>query len=284
MESAESMVGSRKPCLPLTALLICYALVDCLAPAAVSPIVAALHPSDYLPPSVAFFGGCLLSQFGAIATWGVLGPGRAIVRWTKSLLATALLSSALFAACTLFSQSEPDWQNFLNFQQCLSVAFLGLQTPVWTLSLGWGYRLCAPGSTTTTPQRFTLRGLFFAIGVVAATLAVQRVGAAGEPSSLGVAISIGIIGWTGSAWGLLAVLPCLLTAFLPAAPKRGVKFLAAYVSAISIAPVLAVLVSNEPDRFGFLLMYAAFCASVAFMLFGSFLLLRRHGYSLRRIK
>jgi hypothetical protein len=174
-----------------------------------------------------------------------------------------------------------------QFLQVVPLAYLSVQIPLWTMSVGWGWRLVAAGTIAPPPQRFTLRGMFIATAVVAATLALLQLGQPAEFRGETVAvIAFCLIG--GPIWSILAVLPCLLSAFLSSTPHRGIAFLLAYGAALSLAFLGAVLAFGgrgpRSEALGGLAMYGVFCGAVAFTLFGSFLVLRNDGYQLRRIK
>jgi hypothetical protein len=202
-----------------------------------------------------------------------------------SLATAAALLCCSFAGAIIFAKEVPQWRELSKTLQILPLAYLSVQTPLWTMSIGWGYRIVAAGSAAPPPQRFTLRGLFFATAVVAATLGLLQIGRTAEArGETIVVIAVCLIG--GSAWGVLAVLPCLLSAFLPSTPNRGVAFLLAYGGALAVALTGAVLAFSRPgppDALG-LLAIGIFFGTIAFTLFGSFLVLRNDGYKLRRIR
>lgn len=286
MDRSEIPASSREPSSPLVLLAVFYGLFDFLAPAMVGPFLKGNRGSEFIVFSLlAAIAGCALAQFGALAAWGVLGTGRPIVRWTGSLATAAILLCCLFAGAIVGEKNVPRWRELFGPLQILPLAYLSVQIPLWTMSIGRGYRIVAAGAAAPPPQRFTLRGLFLATAVVAATLGLLQVGRTAEArGETIVVIAVCLIG--GSAWGVLAVLPCLLSAFLSSTPNRGVAFLLFYGAVLSptlfIAPL--VLSGSRPPDFGFAAAYGVFCGAVAVTLFGSGLVLRNAGYQLRRIR
>ena len=288
MDRTESTAGSRGPSSPLALLLTCYGLFDFLAPAITGPIVDESRGDEILAVSLVMaIVGCALAQFGALAVWGVMGTGRPIARWTRSLATAAVLLGCLFAGAKIGTKGGPSWRDFGEFLQVVPLAYLSVQIPLWTMSVGWGWRLVTANAAAPPPQRFSLRGMFIATAVVAATLGLLQLGRPADVREETIIVIAGcLVG--GSAWSVLAVLPSLLSAFLPSTPKQGIAFLLSYGAAISLALVGAALAlggprSAAPD-FGFVAIYGAFCGAVAFTLFGSGLVLRNDGYQLRRIK
>jgi hypothetical protein len=288
MDRTESTAGSRGPSFPPAMLVGIYGLFDFLAPAIAGPLAEGNRVGEEL--AIAFataIVGCALAQFGALAVWGVMGTGRPIARWAGSLATAAVLLGCLFAGAKIGTKGGLSWREFGEFLQVVPLAYLSVQIPLWTMSVGWGWRLVAAGAVAPPPQRFTLRGLFFATAVVAATLALLQLGQPAESRGEAIAvIAFCLIG--GPIWSIVTVLPCLLSAFLPSTPHRGVKFLLAYGAALSLALVGAALAMGGPNSaapdFGFVAIYGTFCGAVAFTLFGSFLVLRNDGYRLRRVK
>lgn len=288
MDRTELKASSHGPSSPPAMLVGLYGLFDFLAPAIIGSLLEGDRGGEYIAIClVAAITGCALAQFGALAAWGVMGTGRPISRWTGSLATAAVLFSLLYLGASLGRKDAPRWQELFDPLRALPLAYLSVQAPLWTMGLGWGYRIVAAGTVAPTPRRFTLRGLFFATAVIAATLALVQVG---QPAELRgetvVVIAICLV--AGSAWGILAVLPCLLSAFLSSTPDRGVAFLLAYVAVLSLVLLGALLAFGGrgplPEALGVAATCGAFCGASALTLFVSFLVLRNDGYKLRRIK
>jgi hypothetical protein len=263
-----------------------YGLFDFLAPVITGPLLDGRRGGYFAFSLVAAIAGCALAQFGALAVWGVMGTGRPIVRLTGSLATAVLLLCSLFAGGIIGAKDLPRWRELSAPLQILPLAYLSVQIPLWAMSIGWGYRIVAAGAIAPPPQRFTLRGLFFATAVVAAALGLLQVAWPAEARGQTIVmIAICLIG--GPAWGVLVVLPCLLSAFLPSTPNRGIAFLLAYGGVLSLALIGADLAFSDPGSppgaFD-LLAFELFFGTIAFTLFGTFLVLRNYGYKLRRIK
>lgn len=278
---SEHPTNPRRPLFPLVFLLTCYAIFDSVAPAVLFGLLEQIDFGVAVLLYVTILS-CVLAQLGVLAAWGVLGTARPIARWSSGLLAAALLG-ALLTSETFDETSPSKWRERFEVLQALPLAYVGVQAPIWALSLGLGFRIIAAGTTAQTPQRFTLRGLFFATAVVATALGLLQAGAwAGSRDDAFSAIAFCALG--GPAWGLLAVTPCLLFALGTNSPVRGAAYLLAYVGALALALRGVHLASGGTDPlFELLSGFAAICGPTAFTLFGSFLVLRHYGYSLRRI-
>jgi hypothetical protein len=286
MQTKLSRSISSGPKFPLALLLLGYALFDFWVPAILDLLLQGCVAEEITIPAVAAIVGCLLAQLGVVAAWGVLGVARPVTRWVSGLLAAA----GMFCfVCTgaAFVTSIHDWMELLSLLLVLPLAYLGVQIPIWSMSLGWGCRLTAAGAPDAPPKQFSLRGLFVATAAVAAILGLLNLVMRSEE----VINLIGLCLLGGAVWGLLAVVPCLLSAFVPKTPLRGAAFLLAYVSVLSLGiPPIALLASGvwgHGDDFIALATYTIWGAtvftSIAGTLFGSFCVLRQGGYSLRRV-
>lgn len=292
MQTKLSLSISSGPRLPLALLLIGFALFDFWVPAILDSLLQGRVAEEITIPAIAAIIGCLLAQLGVVASWGVLGVSHPITRWVSGLLAAAAL---LFFACTgaAFVLPVHDWRALIELLLAgllliLPLAYLGVQIPIWAMSLGWGCRFAAAGAPDAPPQQFTLRGLFIATAAVVAILGLLNLLMHTEE----VVNLIGLCLLGGLVWGLLAVLPCLLSAFVPKTPRKGAALLFAYIGVLSLGvPTIALMTSGiwgRGDEFIALATWTIWGAtvftSIAGTLFGSFYVLRHYGYSLQRTR
>lgn len=270
-------------------ILLGYALFDFWVPAILDSLLQGCVAEEIAIPAIAAIVGCLLAQLGVVATWGALGAASPVTRWVSGLFAAAGL---LFFACTgaTFELPVHDWGSMIDpllagLLLILPLAYLGVQIPIWAMNLGWGCRFAAAEAPDAPPRQFTLRGLFIATAAVAVILGLLNLLMRSEE----VVNVVGVCLLGGSVWGLLAVVPCLLSAFVPKTPRKGAALLFAYIGVLSLGvPTIALMTSGiwgRGDEFIAFVTWtiwgATVLTSIAGMLFGSFCVLRHAGYSLR---
>lgn len=295
MQTKLSRSISSGPRFPLALLLLGYALFDFWVPAILDSLLQGRVAEEIAIPAIAAIVGCLLAQLGVVASWGVLGVASPVTRWVSGLLASAgmfcfVCTGAAFVALmhagAAFVTSN-EWMELLGLLLVLPLAYLGVQIPIWAMRLGWGCRFAAVGAPDKPPRQFTVRGIFIATAAVAAILGLLNLVMRSEE----VVNLIGVCLFGGSAWGLLAVVPCLLAAFLPKTPLKGAAFLWAYIGVLSLGiPPIALLASGAWGRGDDLIALvtwtiwgATVFTSIAGTLFGSFCVLRHGGYTLLRV-
>ncbi len=84
--------------------------------------------------------------------------------------------------------------------------------------------------------------------------------------------------------GMLVILPCVLIVFRTRSVSAASFFAGSYVALLCIAIPLGALGMGSGDIVDVALSSSVFFASGGFVLCGSLLILRMHGYSLRRIR
>ncbi|HVW38050.1 MAG TPA: hypothetical protein VHB99_12120 [Pirellulales bacterium] len=281
MERLEQSNTPRGPWFPLALLLVCYALFDFHSPA----LIDALWGANEYPPlpgillMLATFG-CLAAQYGALVAWSVLGTRPAIGRWAVSFVAAECLLGLHTWAWALFSDRKAGFGAAL---EALAIGFLAAQMPVWVLRVGQGYRLVTAGERLPPARRFAVRDLLIATAAIAASLALLQLGAGDAPraeTARAVAVSCAV----GFAWSVLAVLPCLHSAFLSKKPGIGSCWIATYAIVAALAATGAARALGKGDTMDILMFFGVSFGAAAFVLHGSFLVLRHCGYSLRRVE
>lgn len=285
MQTRLSQSISSGPKFPLALLLLGYALFDFWFLAIFDWLLQGRVDEDVVIPLIAAIVGCFLAQLGVMAAWGVLGVGRPVTRWVSGLLAATVLLCFSYTGAAIVT-SAPDRDTLLVLLLFLPPAYLGVQVPIWALKLGWGCRLAAAGAPDEPPRQFTLRGLLITTAAVAATFGLLNVVMRSEEAVN--LIGVGLLG--GSVWGVLAVVPCLLSAFVSKTPRKGAALLFAYIGVMSLGvPTIALMTSGIwglGDEFIALATWTIWGAivftSIGGTLFGSFCVLRHYGYALRR--
>lgn len=286
MYDLERSTRLRRPWFPFALLLACYALFDCLAPTAFALLGKILDPQEFPPLSMICVLlttiGCLAGQFGALAAWGVLGTQPPRGHWLASLFAAAA-SLLLTGAVAAVAIDGKIWREVRDALLLSPITFLAVQIPVLAMRLGWGYRVTITDQSLPAPRRFTLRELFFATGVIAASLALLQIGAKNgpRPGTAGVA---GGCALAGIVWGLFAVLPCLYSALMAKDGVMGGFFIASYAIGAALTATAVALALGSRDTIDILLLCSVIFGVAAFTLHGSFLVLRHCGYRLRRIQ
>lgn len=278
---------NRESWAPLLLLLVCYAVFDFWASAAAAPLLDGTADEDVTIPLIGALAGCLLAQFGAIAAWGALGVARPGARWLGGLVAAALLLSLVFAGAALGQTRNLDWGILCELLPLLPWAYLGAQIPIWALSLGGRFRFATTAAVAPVPRTFTLRGVFLATGIVAATLGLMLFDRPAKPAS-DVLAALVVCMLCFAAFSLVAVVPCLLSAFRSRTPRQGALFLLAYIGLLPLGALILQLTYGESGGFEEFLSLPINCAvtvsSIAITLFGSFSVLRHYGVMLRRGK
>jgi hypothetical protein len=281
MERLEQSKTPRGPWFPLALLLVCYALFDFLSPA----LMDALWGTNEYPPlpgillMLATFG-CLAAQYGALVAWSVLGARPAIGRWAASLVAAECLLGLHALAWALFSDRKASFGAAL---EALAVGFLAAQIPVWVMRVGQGYRLITAGEQLPPARRFALRDLFIATAAIAASLALLQLGAGDAPraeTARTAAVSCAV----GFAWCVLAVWPCLHSALLSKSSRSGSCWIATYAIVAALLATGAARALGMDDAMDMLMLCGVGFGAAAFVLHGSFLVLRHGGYALRRVE
>jgi hypothetical protein len=281
MDCQRSSTNSYEPGYPLALLIVCYAAFDCLTP----PLLAALWGTNEYPPLPGILlmlttFGCLAAQYGALVAWSVLGARPAIGRWAASLVAAECLLGLHALAWALFSDRKASFGAAL---EALAVGFLAAQIPVWVMRVGQGYRLITAGEQLPPARRFALRDLFIATAAIAASLALLQLGAGDAPRAE-TARTAAVSSAVGFAWCVLAVLPSLHSALLSKSSGSGSCWIATYAIVAALLATGAARALGMDDAMDMLMLCGVGFGAAAFVLHGSFLVLRHGGYALRRVE
>ena len=198
------------------------------------------------------------------------------MRWTASLLAAECLL-CLFQLGTAAFSGKKGLHDVSGLLLMLPLAFLSAQLPLWGMRFGWRYRIVAPGDHLLSPLRFSLQQIFFATTAIALVLACMR----GGSMKINADARDMLISALG---GTLVILPCVLIVFRTRSVSAASFFAGSYVALLCIAIPLGALGMGSGDIEDVALSSSVFFASGVFVLCGSLLILRMHGYSLRRIR
>ncbi len=282
MRTAESAAAASAPWSPIILLLACYSVFDFFVPALLGKFIWPGTRSLTFVLLATASCGCVTGQLGALSAWGVIGTRPVLGRWFASLLA-ALCLVALSERGTALSFDGPIGREFRRVLLILPATLLGVQLPIWAARIGQGYRIVGPQDESPHSQDFTLRDALISVAVIAVSLALPQIGSKEGPHPETVGVLAGCV-LGGIAMGLLVVLPCLHIAFLTSAPRRGRRFVISYIAAATlIAASLTISMAGE-DALPLVLLCSIGVGAAAFVLHGSFLVLRNDGYALRRIK
>ena len=275
-----SPANTRKFWFSLGLLFVGYAVFDFWASAAAAPLLDGTADEDITIPLVGALAGCLLAQFGVIAAWGVLGLTRPGARWLGGLVAAALLLSLALLGAAVGQTRNLDWWFRRELFRLLPAAYLGAQIPIWALNLRGSFRLATTTAVAPAPRTFTLRGVFLATGIVAATLGLMVFDRPAQPAS-DILASLAVCMLCFAAFSLLTVVPCLLSVFWSRTPRQGALFLLAYIGLLPLGALIAQLTYRVSGGFEEFLSLPVNCAvivsSITITLFGSFSVLRHCG-------
>lgn len=275
MEGSQATASSRPSWLPLLWLIACYATVDFLAPA----VMALFGDGEIAGPRAIFWvfmSGCFAGQFGALAAWGALGEGRPSLRWTACLCAAECAFALICGGEVVWCGRSRFAKDPIDVLLALPSAFLCTQASLWLMNLNWGCRIIAVGSNPP-PRRFTLQNLFFALATIAVALSWLR-----ASSTTAAGTIVWMLGL--SAWGTLAVVPCVLIVFRVRDAAAGVILTSAYVALAGLIAFGAATSAGCSDVSDIVLVSELAFGGGLLVLHGSFFALRYHGYALRRIR
>ena len=248
-------------------LTLCYLLTDLLT-------VSLIERSDSIP-FVAIIVGIILSQYGLLATWAVLGPGPWYVRQPVAMFGALLSLGAVAAGAGAGAGVE---REFVRIALSLPLIVLCFEAPLWCFRLVWGWRIVPISdpsvNTIVNARRFSLGQLFAATTMIATALALAR---AGQDVQEVLPVAIG-----AAVLGLLAVAPCVWSALGARSAAVG-TFLALAYAVGGVIALMSVVASfaGTPDGNAFISL-EAFSVSMIGTMHGILLVFRASGFILRR--
>ncbi|HUY92213.1 MAG TPA: hypothetical protein VMV10_25965 [Pirellulales bacterium] len=193
---------------------------------------------DADPP--AFIGAILLGmmpvQFGLLAIWAVVGPGRWLLRQLATTALAALAWLAIAVGVGVHPHAPPDFTEVsFRFTALVPLVFLAVQLPLWIARWLRGWRLVEASAAAATDQRearrFSLGDLLMMPAVVAVPLALSRWC---DEFAGGVAANLMVAACLSLASGF-ATLPCLLSAFRSRTAGGGLLRIAGYAIGLGLA-------------------------------------------------
>ena len=265
---ADKLQGS------LAALATAFLTADFLAPAIM----------DRGPPEiigVAIFG-ILPAQFGVLAVWAVVGPGR----WQVRLAATTALAALgwlAFGAGSAASAQIPSGisEVLFRFTAHVPLVFLAIQLPLWIGRWLRGWQLveasAAPAADRRESRRYSMSDLLLMPAVVGVPLALVRLGAESAEEVAGSLIFAACLAPASGG----VTLPCLLSAFRLRTAGGGFVAIAGYAFGLGLAfDAIAVTMLGAPADFSAFWAAPLWFLSMLAAIHGSLALVRSAGYVL----
>lgn len=272
--AAKSDVRAGKLHRPLAVLAAAFLTVDFFAAA----ILDARLPE--------FFGailfGILPAQFGVLAIWAVVGPGRWQIRQAATTVLAALGWLAFGAGTAASVHAPADFSEVMfRFTALVPLVFLAIQLPLWTGRWLRGWRLveasCAASADRRESRRFSMNDLLLMTAVVAVALALARFCAESAEDVAGNWIFAAIL----SPASGFATLPCLLSAFRSRTGRGGILAIAGYAFGLGLAfDVVAVTMLGAPADLSEIWGGPVWLLSMLIPIHGSLALIRHAGYLL----
>ena len=257
-----------------------FAVADLIGP----PILVASR-SEF---ALALFLGTFAAQIGLLAIWAVLRPQRWVVRLPVTLAYAALFYTMLIMGMTVAEPFGPEWPEVARTYLFLPLVFLAVQSPLWILRIGGGYRIVRADPekdlSPTGSRQFHLQHLFVATGVVAVSLGLASLGVS-EEGDLAGTVTWGpllLVCLACAGWSAFSTLPCLWAGLVARHKRTSTVVMAVYVlgmTAAALAIASASARGSPPgDAVGVFLLFHVGLVGV---MLGVLHAIRHWGYVLR---
>lgn len=226
--------------------------------------------------------GILAAQFGVLAIWAVVGPGRWQMRQAATTALAALGWLAFGAGTTASVHAPADFSAVMfRFTALVPLVFLAIQLPLWVGRWLRGWRLveasAADGAYRRESRRFSMSDLLLMPAVVAVGLALARLCAESAEEVEGSLIFAACLSLASG----FAALPCLLSAFRSRTGRRGMLAIGGYALGLGLTfDVVAVTMLGAPADPTLFWGGLVWSLSMVMPIHGSLALVRRAGYVL----
>lgn len=217
--------------------------------------------------------GAVLTQFGLLALWAVLGPRPWFVRQPAAIFGALISYGALLSGDRVIAERE-----FFRIALMLPLVFLCLQAPLWLFRLICGWQIVQSGEpriAIADARRFSLGQLFAATTVVAVAIGLAEAGHETErwyilPVAVGAAV-----------FGLVAVAPCAWSGLGARHLASGTFVIFAYAVGGIMALILVLSFISRPPRNAFV-SFEIFSITIVGMMQGILVAVRKTGFVLQR--
>lgn len=268
MSSLEPYTSSRLrggPLLVVCAIVPAYLVLDLFAISIVDESRSGEIPS--------LISGVVLSQFGLLALWAVLGPGPWFVRQPAAMFGVLISYGALLSNGRVGAERE-----LFRVALMLPLVFLCLQSPLWLFRLICGWQIVPSGEpriAIADARRFSLGQLFAATTVVAVAIGLAEVGHETErwyilPVAVGAAV-----------FGLVAVAPCAWSGLGARYVAAGTFSIFAYAVGGIMAFILVLSFIARTPQNAFICL-EIFAVTIVGMMHGILVAVRETGFVLQR--
>jgi len=244
-----------------------------------------------------FAGGLLgacAGQLGLLAAWGVVGPGKLLVRWLQALLAAVVFYCAVATGMT--TTVAFDGPYLVASLLLLPMLLLAVQVPLWIFHGFTGCRIVPDSQDNPAlpegSRQFRLVDLFAGTMAVAVTLGLAKTAISldvsartGGSEELERFVMLGVVCGVMALWSLFTTLPCLYATLAARDLHAGLTFILFYGGAITCvaAIILVVAVSGGPGGAGEMLSFWIFLNGTAFaVLVVPLAVMRKSGHVLLR--
>lgn len=259
-----------------------------LAPIAYPPIVVPIIlaavfnlivPSMFGPRGpgeviMMFVAGILVGEFGLLATWAVLGPGRLYPQWFEALLVGLGLFLAFVAGIVVAEgHGFPARNEFFQMILAIVALLVATEVPLWCIRLFRGWRLVFRGKdaarTAIESRQLQIRDILIVMTILAVFLGTMSLAAKGnngrDDTEFLIFASIGC--GVAVVWSALVLPICLWTCFGASAIGVRIGVLTGYLITMATAAIgVTVAVSGRdvpPDAIAFfLLLHVALLATL----------------------
>lgn len=272
--AAQADVRPSKLQGPLAAIAAAFLTVDFFTPA----IMDARLPEIL---GVILFG-MLPAQFGVLAVWAVVGPGRWLARQAATTALAALGWLAFGAGAAVSTHAPSDMSEVLfRFTALVPLVFLAVQLPLWIGRWLRGWRLveafAAAAADRRESRRFSMSDLLLMPALVGVPLALARFCAETAEEMAGSLIFAACLAPVSG----FATLPCLLSAFRSRTAGGGFVAIAGYAFGLGLAfDAIGLAMAGAPAGFAALWAAPLWLLSLLASIHGSLALVRNAGYVL----